>query len=180
MRDPGIRGDITPLHRDGSDETVAITDVDCTPRPRYRESQADFDARMGALGREQQALKTSLNKKNRVSALRGFEGADGVKQYFTRCACGWCGLRVTDPEMARRAYDAHACELDAVEIGVNLHAKPGGLPANWAAETKAQIEEQQLEKALETLPAPMGEVQLASTAQDDRESQDIADLLELK
>lgn len=94
--------------RDG-DWTVAITSTDMTPRPRYRESQAAFEARMRGYGVELQALHREVKLENRKAALRGSVGA-----WFTRCACGWHGLTVADAELARREYDAHACAADSV------------------------------------------------------------------
>lgn len=87
----------------------AITDVDMTPRPRYRESQAAFEARMASYGADVQALRNETRLRNRAAALRSVETATGALAYFTQCACGWCGLRVEDPEVARREYDAHVC-----------------------------------------------------------------------
>lgn len=71
----------------------AITDVDMTPRPRYRESQAAFEARMASYGADVQALRNETRLRNRAAALRSVETATGALAYFTQCACGWCGLR---------------------------------------------------------------------------------------
>jgi hypothetical protein len=109
------------------DETVAITDVSSAPR---------------GLGAERQTAE--LNHMNRTAALRTAENC----LYFTRCACRWTGLRVADPEVARREYDAHVCPLDAVEIGVSLHRRGDGLSPNWAAETKAMLEQDAFERVL--------------------------------
>jgi len=105
----------------------AITDVDCTPRPRYGESQAKFLARMRGYGLDMEALKADVRQRNRAAALRWID-ADGLTHkgaeptarhgqivaYWTQCACGWCGLRVADPEVARREYDAHACAAETI------------------------------------------------------------------
>lgn len=144
MRDPGFRD---------TDDATAIESVDCTPRPRYRETPEQFERRMAAMSADAKIQRSQVGKLNRKDALRWYTAGDGTLQYFTRCACGWCGVRVSDPEVARREYDTHACALDAVEIGVSLHRKEP-LPANWAAETKALIEQQQTERALETMVAP--------------------------
>lgn len=93
---------------------VGITDVDCTPRPRYGESRERFEARMRSYGVELEVLKTDVRIRNRRAALREGAWPDGAPYYFTQCACGWCGLRVTDPEVARREYDAHACVAESV------------------------------------------------------------------
>lgn len=95
----------------GKEWTVAITDVDCTPRPRYRETAAQFEARMRVYGQDLAALKRENAIKNRVAALQPPVMVRDVAHYFTQCACGWCGLQVTDPELARREYDAHACSI---------------------------------------------------------------------
>ena len=92
----------------------AITSVDMTPRPRYRESQEAFEARMVALGADLAALRQDARQRNRTHALKGPVMVGEVKQWFTQCACGWCGLQVTDPELARREYDSHACRIDGV------------------------------------------------------------------
>lgn len=47
---------------------------------------------------------------NRAGALRTHV-AEGVTVYFTACACKWHGLRVSDPEVALREYDAHPCTI---------------------------------------------------------------------
>lgn len=95
--------------RAGDDWTAAITEVDMTPRPRYRESAADFEARMRVMEREQWELLRDIRLENRTAALRGSAGA-----WFTNCNCGWHGLTVTDAELARREYDAHACAAESV------------------------------------------------------------------
>lgn len=97
------------LHAQGVDG-VAISDVDCTPRPRYRESQEAFERRMGTYARAHAQEARAIQRDNRAAALREVEVA-GMVKYFTQCACGFCGLRVEDPEVARREYDAHACAI---------------------------------------------------------------------
>lgn len=130
-------------------ETTAITDVDCTPRPRRGEPVASFEARIRGYGRAIAAQAAANNKRNRAAALQPpTVGADGIAQYFTRCSCGWCGLRVADPELAQREYDAHPCAMDAVEIGESLHRQGDGLGAAWAAGARAQIEQRELERSL--------------------------------
>lgn len=97
-----------------ADTSVAITDVDCTPRPRWRESQAAFEARMASYGADVRALGKVVQQRNRNSSLRRVELPNGLERWFTVCACGFCGLRVDDPEVARREYDAHACAAEGV------------------------------------------------------------------
>jgi len=53
-----------------------------------------------------------VDRLNRDAALR--KVAD-LEQWFAACACGWCGLRVADPEVARREYDAHVCAISGDE-----------------------------------------------------------------
>ncbi len=95
--------------RGADDWGVAITDVDMTPRPRYRESRDAFEARMRGVRREAGALISEVRLENRASALRGSVGA-----WFTQCNCGWHGLTVADAELARREYDAHVCVAESV------------------------------------------------------------------
>lgn len=92
----------------------AITDVDMTPRPRYRESQAAFEARMAAMGHQLETLGREVKQRNRDAALRHVELANGYERWWTVCSCGFCGLRVEDPELARREYDAHVCAATGV------------------------------------------------------------------
>lgn len=96
---------------------VGITDVDCTPRPRYGESQARFEARMQGYGVELGALRRAVAQRNRKAALKSQEAHTGEQfplgvTYWTMCACGFCGLKVGDPEVARREYDTHVCAVD--------------------------------------------------------------------
>lgn len=93
---------------------VGITDVDCTPRPRYGESQARFEARMARMGVHSMALGKEVQQRNREAALRHVDLPNGYERWWTVCACGFCGLRVDDPEVARREYDAHACAAAGV------------------------------------------------------------------
>lgn len=53
--------------------------------------------------------RRAITADNREAALKSLVDANGVTQYFTTCACRWHGLQVTDPELARREYDAHPC-----------------------------------------------------------------------
>ncbi len=109
----------------------AITDVDMTPRPRYRESQAAFEARLTAMGSDLAAVRAEVKQRNRNAALRVVLRSGAIERwesvasaieagrvviaaYFTQCGCGFCGLRVEDPELARREYDAHVCAAAGV------------------------------------------------------------------
>ncbi len=120
---------------------VAITDVDCTPRPRYGESRAKFEARMRGYGLDVEALKRDVRMRNRAAALRSTEvetHTGGTRRtYWTQCACGWCGLRVDDPEVARREYDAHACAAETVGDDAvsraQAHAGKATIPAKRTA-----------------------------------------------
>lgn len=134
---------------------VAITSVDCTPRAPSREgypSEALYQRALMMWNRLNDKLESELNalikqnsKRNRMAALQPVVyGANGEPLYFTKCACKWHGLRVSDPEVARREYDAHACSLlDAngrVEPGRTLHRKTEApLGPAWVAETKKQL-----------------------------------------
>lgn len=135
---------------------VGITSVDCTPRAPRREgyisdaqhqrAQELFRKSQAGLELELRKLGADNHKKNRMAALQPVVyGAHGEPLYFTQCACKWHGLRVSDPEVARREYDAHACSLvDADGMWQpgqtgrrderNAWSKPG-----WAAQTKAML-----------------------------------------
>lgn len=130
----------------------AITDVDCTPRPRYGESQAKFLARMASYGANVEALNRDIRQRNRAAALRtvGVETHAGSTRptYWTVCACGWCGLRVDDPEIARREYDAHVCAAESIGDDAvsraQAHAGKATMPAKrTAAVLKPALAEQQ-------------------------------------
>lgn len=126
-------------------DAVAISDVDCTPPPRYRESREDFDRRMVGFTRSKGDLRALIGKRNREAALRVVTvgvGREAREQFATRCGCGWHGLAVDDAEVARREYDAHACRLELLaEPGQTLHRKGNGLGADWAAQAKAELTE---------------------------------------
>lgn len=67
-------------------------------------------ARAGAaIDRIMADRRRAVTADNREAALKSMVDANGVTQYFTTCACRWHGLQVTDPELARREYDAHPC-----------------------------------------------------------------------
>lgn len=126
-------------------DTVAISEVDCTPRPRYRESREDFERRMAGVMRSKEELRALIGNHNREAALRVVTvgvGKDAREQFATRCGCGWHGLAVPDAEAARREYDTHACRLELLaEPGQTLHRKGDGLGAGWASQAKAQLAE---------------------------------------
>lgn len=103
-----------------ADEGVGITDVDCTPRPRYRESQEAFAKRMRGMWLEADGKTRIVARRNRTAALRTLE--NGLHATF--CACGFRGLQVSDPEVARREYDAHVCAI--AETGDVIHRRYRG------------------------------------------------------
>ncbi len=111
MRDQGTRDELAT--RRGED-IVAITDVDMTPRPRYRESQAAFEARMARMGHQLETVGREVKQRNHDAALRHVALANGYERWWTVCSCGFCGLRVEDPELARREYDVHVCAAAGV------------------------------------------------------------------
>lgn len=92
----------------------AITSVDMTPRPRYGESRERFEARMARMGHQLETLGREVRQRNRDAALRHVELPNGYERWWTVCSCGFCGLRVEDPEVARREYDAHVCAAAGV------------------------------------------------------------------
>jgi hypothetical protein len=103
-----MKDDELTARRTGA-ETVALEDVDCTPRPRWRESLEKFRARMRVLGLERQSLEREVALDNRRASVRPVTGPNGERLHVAFCACGFHGLQVADPEVARREYDAHAC-----------------------------------------------------------------------
>lgn len=102
------------------EDGVGITDVDCTPRPRFREKPEQFAARMRKLWLEADGETRIIAQRNRVAALRNPE--PGV--YYTMCACHFKSLRSSDPEVAQREYDAHACVI--AESGNDIHRQYRG------------------------------------------------------
>lgn len=145
----GVRSNARPLAEPLSEAELAtgggygpaITDVDCTPRPRYGESMPKFLARMASYGANVEAIKRDIRQRNRAAALRSTEvqtHAGGTRlTYWTQCACGWCGLRVDDPEIARREYDAHVCAAETIGDDAvsraQAHAGKATMPAKRAA-----------------------------------------------
>lgn len=101
-----------------SDDAVGITDIDCTPRPRWRETPEAFAQRMARLGLAADGLTRLVALRNRNAALRTVSAGEHVLHY-TMCACSWRGLLVSDPEVARREYDEHACVV--AENGDSIH-----------------------------------------------------------
>lgn len=177
MRDQGPRPS-------GSTYEAVITDVDCTPRPRYLESREAFETRMArehATGSYAQAA-AQAGRLNRNAALRAVAMADGATQYHTQCACKWHGLRVSDPEVARREYDAHACTITG-EVGQTLRRTGEPLTQAWIDETKAQLTADQadLERTLAVLspPAEYTSAPVVTTTDADGLEQRVA-LLEVK
>jgi hypothetical protein len=154
----------------------AITDIDCTPRPRYGESQAKFLARMAGYGLDVQALKAKVRQRNRAAALRTGTWPEGGDYYFTLCACGWHGLRVADPEVARREYDAHVCAAETIGDDAVSRAQAHAGRATMPAKRTTSV----LKPALADPPAVVDE--LKPTKQDLEELDEAAQrfaLLEL-
>lgn len=137
LRDPLTEAELAHPH--GQGYGVAITDVDCTPRPRYGESQAAFLRRMAGYGADVAALQRDLRLKNRQAALRRIEQLNGDIVYWTQCACGWCGLRVLDPELARREYDVHACAAESIGDDAVSRAQAHSGKATMPARRKAAV-----------------------------------------
>ena len=90
-------------------ETVAIEDVDCTPRRRHRETDVAFQDRMRRMRLERSILEAGVRRDNRTGSVRSVTGSNGERLHVAFCVCGFNGLQVADPEVARREYDAHAC-----------------------------------------------------------------------
>lgn len=140
---------VTPLSAaelsTGDGYGAAITSIDMTPRPRYGESRERFEARMRGYGFDFAALKQAVAARNRKEALRSVHANEqfpiGVT-YWTACACGFCGLRVGDPELARREYDTHPCAAESIGddavTRAQVHAGRATLPAKRTSHVLAQ------------------------------------------
>jgi hypothetical protein len=131
----------------------AITDVDCTPRPRYGESQAKFEARMRSYGADVEALKREVRQRNRAAALKQGTWPDGATFYFTQCACGWHGLREADPEVARREYDGHTCAAESIGDDAVSRAQAHAGKATMPAKRMAAVLKPALEQPAADEPA---------------------------
>jgi hypothetical protein len=131
---------------------VAISSVDMTPRPRYGESRQAFEARMQSYGIRLSDLRRETNQRNRQAALRSVDTRHGL-QYFTQCACGFCGLRVEDPEVARREYDAHDCAAAGVGQAAVDRAITGSVEKRTAAVLKPALGEADREQLRRTVEA---------------------------
>ena len=113
-----------------SNETP-LADADVTPTDRFKELPDGIDAdvaeerikrafakhgdrrkerRARELAAHMEAERREAVRLNRASALRTVV-VDGITQHFGACACRWHGLRVSDPEVALREYDAHPCTI---------------------------------------------------------------------
>ena len=138
---PDLRSPLTDVElAAGGGFGVAISSVDMTPRPRYGESRQAFEARMASYGIQASALRREVSQRNRQAALRNVDTPRGL-QYFTQCACGFCGLRVEDPEVARREYDAHDCAAAGVGQAAVDRAITGSVEKRTAAVLKPALGE---------------------------------------
>jgi hypothetical protein len=102
---------------------------------------------MASYGADVEALKREVRQRNRAAALRDGVWPDGAVFYFTQCACGWHGLRVADPEVARREYDGHTCAAESIGNDAvsraQAHAGKATMPAKrTAAVLKPALAEQ--------------------------------------
>lgn len=166
-RQPALLSPLTDAELEaGGGYIPGITSVDMTPRPRYRESPSVFVARMRAMGADLAELTREVKLRNRREALRSL--GDLV---WTQCACGWCGLRVEDPEVARREYDAHDCAAAGVGQSAVDRAIAETDKITLAKRTK-HVMQPALADRVEDVP-------IASTVEQDGTEQRFA-LLELK
>lgn len=76
--------------------------------------RAKYEARAKA---ESAIQLAQVKADNRAGALRTVF-VDGVQHFFGACACKWHGLRVGDPELALREYDAHPCTISLYDDSV--------------------------------------------------------------
>jgi hypothetical protein len=114
-----------------SDDAPVLVDADTAPLDRFAELPEGIDAdvaeerikrafaKHGARRQERRARELAVHMEaerreavrlNRASALRTVV-VDGATLHFGACACRWHGLRVSDPEVALREYDAHPCTI---------------------------------------------------------------------
>lgn len=169
-----FRGSARPL--DQRDWGVSITDVDCTPRPRYGESRADFEVRMRSYSVQHEAVRRDVNLRNRVAALKGPVFVGEIRHWFTQCACGWCGLQVTDPEVARREFDAHACAVNGDAPVVRAMAEVDSLTLEKRHEPTVRPADELRQLVAEALGVP---VEATTRTQVEADNERFA-LLELK
>lgn len=70
------------------------------------------DKFLAQLEAEQAAERRLAWSTNREAALRGPVDLAGTPHWWCVCACRWSGLRVPDPEVAKREYDKHPCSMN--------------------------------------------------------------------
>lgn len=101
---------------EASEESInkGLAAVSARRKARQEKRDAYFDAG-GELGPE---LRRRLGE-NRHAALRGPVSIDGLDHWWAVCVCRWTSLRLKDPGLALREYDAHPCSIaledDAVQ-----------------------------------------------------------------
>lgn len=76
-----------------------------------KRAAARRSARATAIALETQVEVSQALQDNRNGALRGPISVNGVDHWWCVCVCRWQGLRVPDPEVARREYDKHPCRI---------------------------------------------------------------------
>jgi hypothetical protein len=161
----------------GGGYVPAITDVDCTPRPRYGESMPKFLARMASYGADVEALKREVRQRNRATAVRSGVWPDGAEWHAAQCVCKWQGLRHADPELARREYDAHACAAESIGDDAVSRAQAHAGKATMPAKRTAAV----LKPALETIDStPLLSDDVRPTRQDLDDLEQRVSLLEPK
>jgi hypothetical protein len=123
---------------------------------------------------------------NRAGALRTHV-AEGVTVYFTACACKWHGLRVSDPEVALREYDAHPCTIpldtEADHPAFRELRTVDGVLVKRPASTLALNQVLDDGQIVNSLTAPVGGEVTTDTARITTDDEDVARrfaLLELK
>lgn len=109
---PALAEDAPPSDRfkelpDGVDADVATERLKAAFAKHGARRQEKRDREVAAF---QAAARSQAIRLNRASALRTVV-ADGVTVHYAACACRWHGLRVSDPEVALREYDAHPCTI---------------------------------------------------------------------
>lgn len=154
------------------DEPYVASDAELAKMPAWARAsllkqRVTREARWGLHGKRcgaaYAALQREVSHQNRTAALRQAE--DG--RWFTICACKWHGLRVDDPEVARREFDAHACSVD------------GDAAVERAVENVDRLVYGPKREASTMAPAEVGETAPVVTVVEDGTEQRMA-LLELK
>lgn len=96
-------------YSEATDESIAKGIAGASAKRRAR--QEARDEYWSGSGTEFAAEYRLAQALNRAGALRGPVSIEGVDHWWAVCVCRWRSLRVKDPELALREYDAHPCSI---------------------------------------------------------------------